>query len=390
AFVEPCLLKLIRGNHTVPVLVAKFVRNDRLRQKKTVRQIPCGICGDQRWILHATGAHGSRIHDRELLVRIRPIPAIKYLHRALGDRVVTRAVCSIFRLHQCSDVNRARAPVECIVKDPVPRISGPSEIVNILRLKNEGLGAVRVVHTRSLYAGSAHDLVLRKRKLYLEYSEVSEEFGGFMKLVAIPTAVPPYTHLGKPLGSHREGSLVSGSRNHLGKLVVELDAELNRLSWSNCSWKLYLRHSAVVWIVIVRGYELQSGSLISLANDFEFLDIDRAYVARLPLLVAIVAVCLMGESGIRLKAIEIEGKRKNRKRLTGQILVGEDLGRVQCVRFGIVRRVDVVPDDAVRQRSIALRRSLFTVSEGGAEQQCHHDFRSHGRVILLGTYAATG
>src|SRR5690349_11474841 len=131
-----------------------------------------------------------------------------------------------------------------------------------------------------------------------------------MKLVAIPGAVPPHSHFGKPLRSHREGSLVAGTRYHFGKLVVKLNAELHGLSRWNRPWESHLYDGAVVGIVVVRRYELQFCSEVAFAGHFEFLDVNRTEVARLPCLIAIIAMSFTCKTGVRLKAVQIEVKRK--------------------------------------------------------------------------------
>ena len=127
-------------------------------------------------------------------------------------------------------------------------------------MEAERLCSVRVVRTRNLQTGSTDNLILWERQLYVEYTEIGKELSRLMKLMAVPCPMPPHADLRKPLRAHRKSSLVAGSCYHFRKLVMELDAELDRLSRSNCTWKLHLYHGPVVRIVVIRRNELQPGS----------------------------------------------------------------------------------------------------------------------------------
>jgi hypothetical protein len=63
---------------------------------------------------------------------------------------------------------------------------------------------------------SVYDFILRKRDLYVERTEVSEEFRGVVELVAIPRAFPPDANFRKPLADHVKIAQVSSSRDNFG------------------------------------------------------------------------------------------------------------------------------------------------------------------------------
>src|SRR4029077_14876009 len=116
-----------------------------------------------------------------------------------------------------------------------------------------------------------------------------------MKLVAVPRSMPPHTHFGKPLRAHRECPFVTGSGYYFGKLVVELNAELNGFSRSDCSRKLHQRDCPVIRVVVVWRDEFELICQISLTSDFKLLDVNRPKVARLPFLVGKITVGLACE-----------------------------------------------------------------------------------------------
>src|SRR5437660_1553190 len=186
AFIEPGFLKLVCGDHRIPVLVSELVRHDDLRQEKALGHEPLRICGNQRWIFHAPSSKSCRINDRELLVWIRTIPPVEELHRALGDNVVARTLLGILRLHQRANVDRPCSSYKCIFKHLVSRIGRPGEIVDVFGMEAERLCSVRVVRTRNLQTGSTDNLILWERQLYVEYTEIGKELSRLMKLMAVP------------------------------------------------------------------------------------------------------------------------------------------------------------------------------------------------------------
>src|ERR1700747_592023 len=126
------------------------------------------------------------------------------------------------------------------MKFPGPRAAGPGifnvgetrartpgKIVHVFRVERKRLRAVGIVRRCDRIAARADDFILRKRPLYIERPEIREKFRRVVKLMAIPSALPPDANLGKPLADHVEITEISSSREDFGHLVVESDLEFH-------------------------------------------------------------------------------------------------------------------------------------------------------------------
>ena len=155
-----------------------------------------------------------------------------------------------------ADFHRPDAAVELVVDDLEVGIGGPGEVVDILGVEGDGLGAVAVVALTGLYASRADDVVLRQRDLHVIGAEVGEELGHGVELVAVPCSMPPDADFGKPLSGEQEGALVAGAGDDLGELGAELDSELHILAGRYRTRQLHLEDRLVVGIAVVGRDEL--------------------------------------------------------------------------------------------------------------------------------------
>src|SRR5438093_820629 len=110
-------------------------------------------------------------------------------------------------------------------------VGRPGEVVDILAVVSDRLGAVGVVAARHLVPARSEDVVLRDRQLYVISPEVGEELCGGVELVAVPGAVPPHPDLWEPLSDHEEIAFVTGTSQHFRELVVEGDLECYLSTW---------------------------------------------------------------------------------------------------------------------------------------------------------------
>src|SRR5215472_11320524 len=108
----------------------------------------------------------------------------------------------------------------------VSRADGPGEVVNVIAVVCDSLGAVGVIDTTDLHTTCANHLILRHSQLDVINAEIGEELGGGMILVAIPRALPPHPHFREPLPAQHEITFPSRSGLRLGKLSLECDLEL--------------------------------------------------------------------------------------------------------------------------------------------------------------------
>src|SRR5215472_12857732 len=79
-FVEPGILKLISGHHSVPVLMAELVLGYVFRFVAVAfGRPPACATGDEGWVLHASRFISPvwRINNRKLRIGIRPIPFVE-------------------------------------------------------------------------------------------------------------------------------------------------------------------------------------------------------------------------------------------------------------------------------------------------------------------------
>ncbi len=97
----------------------------------------------------------------------------------------------------------------------------------VLGMEAHCLRAVAIVLGPGLHSAGAHVPFRRKRQLHVEGAKVRKELGLRMELVAVPRAVPPHSHLWKPLSRHQEVALVAGARHHLRELRHKVNPELH-------------------------------------------------------------------------------------------------------------------------------------------------------------------
>ncbi len=201
ALVEPCFFKLVGGHHAIPILVSEFMFDNNLRKFQTIEYPPRGSGRDERGIFHAARGKAAmgRIDHRNLRIRIRPDPFVKFFHRALQDIHVARSAAHVSGLHQEAQLYRAAANLHGVLDDLCPGIGRPGKVVDILGLKDKCLGAVRVGSFGCLHAGGADVEIGWQSQLHVVGAEVGEELRGCVKLVAVPGILPPHPDLRKPL-----------------------------------------------------------------------------------------------------------------------------------------------------------------------------------------------
>src|SRR5207249_7353369 len=215
------------------------------------------------------------------------------------------------RLHQQTDSHCTGATTKSVAENAEFRLGGPRKIVDILTMERDCLRAVRVVGAGSLLAAGTHHFVLGKREPHVESSKVSKEFSGGMELVTIPCALPPDTHLGEPLRAHDEITLVAGAFKDHAQLIAKCNLEPDGFAGRHRKRQLYLEHSPVLRIAIVRRDKANLRSQVADARNFERFHLCQRAVLVLPFELRPVAPDLAHERGCRLKGIQIQMKRES-------------------------------------------------------------------------------
>src|SRR3954453_16412218 len=121
----------------------------------------------------------------------------------------------------------------------------PGEVVNVfLDVMMRGR-AVRLVAPVALNARRTHVPPSRDRKPRVIGSEVSEEFGGEVKLMAIPSAVLEYTDLRKPLSDKEEISDCAGAREGSRHVRRPCDLHVDGLARCDRAIQRHFRDGAI-------------------------------------------------------------------------------------------------------------------------------------------------
>src|SRR5260370_27098954 len=98
--------------------------------------------------------------------------------------------------------------------------------------------------------------------------------------------------------------------------------------------------------------ELYLRRQITLHHHFEALNFCRTILLVSPLVISSVATAvafrLAYPRGFRLKGIQIKVEWKMIERLSGQVVIGKQLGCVDCMLGGIVARIHLVMHDPLR------------------------------------------
>src|SRR5438552_10593209 len=142
-------------------------------------------------------------------------------------------------------------------------VGRPGEVVDILAVVSYRLGAVRVVAARHLVPARSENIVLRDRQLHVISPEVGEEFCGGVKLVAVPSAVPPRPDLREPLSDHEAVAFVTGTSQHFRELVVEGNLECYLGTRQHRQPQADLKDGAVVGIADSGGVERMEDMLLT-------------------------------------------------------------------------------------------------------------------------------
>jgi hypothetical protein len=192
---------------------------------------------------------------------------------------------------------------------------------------------------------------LRHGELHVVYTEVREELRGVVILMTIPAAVPPDANLGEPLPAQHEVAFPSRARLRFRKLRLKRDLELNVRPGRDGLRNFEVDYSLVVFVAVVGRDELQLRSQIALTHDFKALDVLRAVILVFPFLIASIAAAhqfgIAHKCGLRLKCVLIKMEREVVKRLSGEVVVGQDLGRVHRVLDRVILGFDRVVHDAL-------------------------------------------
>ncbi len=175
--------------------------DNNLRKLQTIGHPPRGIGRDERRVFHAACGKTAMwwVDHRNLRIRIRPNPFVKFFHRALQGIQVARSAAHVSRLHQQAQLHCAAANLHGVFDDPCPEIGRPCKIVDILGPKHKCLGAVRVGSFGCLHPCGTHVEIGWQSHLHVVSAEIREELRGGVKLVAVPSILPPHSDLREPL-----------------------------------------------------------------------------------------------------------------------------------------------------------------------------------------------
>ncbi len=170
--------------------------------------------------------------------------------------------------------------------------------------------------------------------------------------MAIPSAVPPDSDLGKPLAAEHEIPIPAGALHGLRKLIVKCDLELDIPIRRNRFEQMHLRHCAIVFVVVVGMNVLQLRSKIALPYHFEAFDLFCSVAFLVPLFKVLIASSLtfpFAHPGrCRLKRIQIKMERKCIQRLPGEVVVSQRFSGIESMSLSIVLRVHVVSHYSLR------------------------------------------
>src|SRR6516164_4603165 len=147
------------------------------------------------------------------------------------------------------NLHRAGTARPGIFDDPEVRVSRPGEVVDILGVVSDCLGAVGAADACNLVATRSHHVVLRDCQFHVISPEIGEELCVGVELMAAPGAMPPHSDLREPLRDHEEIAFVTGASEHFRKVVIEDDPERYLGTW--CDWlpEVHMKDSVVVGIV---------------------------------------------------------------------------------------------------------------------------------------------
>jgi len=157
-----------------------------------------------------------RVDYGEPVIGVGANPLIVETERALRDLNVALGGRQVSRRHQNMKLHGPSAAGPGIFDVCETRACAPGKVVNIFGVKAQRFRSVGIVRRHHEVAACTYDLILRKRDIHVERPEISEEFCGVVKLMAIPRAFPPHADFRKPLADYVKIAHVSGSRNDFG------------------------------------------------------------------------------------------------------------------------------------------------------------------------------
>ncbi len=228
--------------------------DNTLRNFQTIEYPPRGSGRNERRIFHAARSKTAmgRIDHRNLRIRIRPNPIVKFFHRSLQGIHVARSAAHVSGLHQEAQLHCAAANLHGVFDDLCPGIGRPGKVVDIFRLKDKCFGAVGVGGFRRLHARGADVEIGGQSHLHVVGAEVGEELRGCVKLVAVPGILPPHADLGEPLSGKHKIPFVPGALHDFGKLIVERDLKRDALVWCDTTRQPNFHHGLIVCVVVIR------------------------------------------------------------------------------------------------------------------------------------------
>ena len=230
ALVEPRLLELVGGQHPLKVLVAELVDRHHLdvRRPGEGRKLvePVGTGGDERRVLHAAGLLGParRRHDRQLRIGEGAVVETEPGHRQARRPHHPRHQTMLHHGHQQPDAHRRQLEFGGAQTEPRPglrqprrrdvapgfevrfhnlhevrRRGAPGEVVDPFGAVDHGPAPAVDGGVSHLDSGRAENPVLGDRHCHAVGTEIREELGGGVKLVAVPAPSPSNT---ATLGNH--------------------------------------------------------------------------------------------------------------------------------------------------------------------------------------------
>ncbi len=333
--------------------MAEFVFENDFNQLKTIGHKPTALAGNERGVFHAA-SRGVRlgIDDGEGFVGIRAVPFFKMVEGFPDDAFVALGLAPVRRLHQETQLYGTHLRLVHAFAHLKARAGGPGEIVDVVAVIGERFCAIGIVRAGDFHTARANHLISRGSELHVVDTEVREEFGGGVILMAIPGSAPPHADFRKPLAAEHEVALPSRAGLRLRHLVVEDDLELHEGACGNGLSQRKIDDGFVVFVSIIGGDEMQLRSEIALAYHFDAFDFLGAEFFGIPLVVAgiaaAVALGLAHPGGVWLKGILVKMEREVVERLAGEIVVGQDLRGIDGVRGRVIFGVDLVVNDALR------------------------------------------
>ncbi len=279
----------------------------RILSKGQALQQPRRPGGDERRVLHAarTARARRRIHDREGLVGVPPVPQAVVLQPGLRRVDVTLRLGPVVRLQKHRDldvgelhlVERAAEQLrDALVlgrrdvlrgrkrrlDDDVVRVRRPGEVVDVGLLVSVGRRPVAVRALAGAHPGRADDVAAGRRDLDRVAAVVGVELGGGVELVAVPTARLAAAHAGglvdaelrEPLAHEIEIVLVARPRKHLRQLRREGDLQRDRPAGRHGLGKRDLRDRLVICIPVIGLNEDEAGLEVSAGRGLHRGDVD--------------------------------------------------------------------------------------------------------------------